>query len=194
MSGPDERAANLLGALALALTDRSTDAVAAAAGHSETGAAALSALHQFLDDPSIDLLRQVLGLTSSGTVRLVDRLERDGYVRRTAGTDARSTLVRLTPAGRRVARNVEAARVGVLAEAVGVLPAADQARLAELISPVLAGLVRRPGATGWLCRLCHLQACGRAEGRCPVANEAADRYGPPTSGPPVGPPAGPARD
>ena len=39
---------------------------------------ALSALHHFLDAPSVDLLRQVLGLTSSGPVRLLDRLHAAG--------------------------------------------------------------------------------------------------------------------
>jgi DNA-binding MarR family transcriptional regulator len=171
-----DRAANLLGALALALTDRTTEAVAAATGHAETGAAALSALHHFLDGPSIDRLRQVLGLTSSGTVRLVDKLEQAGYVRRGAGTDGRTTVVRLTPAGRRMARKVSVARGQVLGGALGALDADDRDRLAELIGRVLAGMVRPPGATRWMCRLCDLAACGRSEGRCPVANEAAARY------------------
>ena len=52
-----ERSANLLGALSLALSDRMSHAVAAAAGQSQTAAAALSALHHFLDAPSVDLLR-----------------------------------------------------------------------------------------------------------------------------------------
>jgi hypothetical protein len=69
-----DRTANLLGAVALALTDRTAEAFANAGSGSESGAAALSALHHFLHDPSIDRVRQVLGLTHSGTVRLVDRL------------------------------------------------------------------------------------------------------------------------
>jgi DNA-binding MarR family transcriptional regulator len=172
-----ERAANLLGALALALTDRTTAAIAAATGHAETGAAALSALHHFLDGPSIDRLRQVLGLTSSGTVRLVDKLEQAGYVRRGAGTDGRATVVRLTPAGRRMARKVSAARGQVLGAALDPLDPAERDRLTELVSRVLAGMIRPPGATRWMCRLCDLAACGRSKGRCPVANEAAARYG-----------------
>jgi DNA-binding MarR family transcriptional regulator len=175
--GGGERTANLLGALALSLSDRTVDAITAAGGRSGAGAAALSALHHFLDTPSIDRLRQVLGLTSSGTVRLVDRLVEDGYVRREAGVDGRTTLVRLTPAGEQAARAVTQARARVLADALAVLSPEDRDRLADLISPVLAGLVRGPGATRWLCRLCDLGACGRSEGRCPVANEAAARYG-----------------
>jgi len=64
--------ANVLGALALIVTDRTADAIAAAAGQPVTDAAALSALHHILDRPTVDRLAQVLGLTHSGAVRLVD--------------------------------------------------------------------------------------------------------------------------
>ncbi len=83
----------------------------------------------------------------------------------------------VTPAGQRTARQVSKARTRVLTDAVDALPPADRDRLADLISPMLAAMVRGPGATRWLCRLCHIQACGRSEGRCPAANEAAARYG-----------------
>lgn len=171
-SGSDPaRAANVLGALALALADRMSAAVEESSAHSGTGAAALSALHHFLRDPSIDLLRQVLGLTHSGTVRLVDRLEQDGLVRRAAGPDGRTTVVRLTPAGRRTAAKVTAGRADLLAAALAVLPAAEQEQIADLAGRVLVGLKRGAGATRWSCRLCDTVACGRLEGRCPVAGE-----------------------
>ncbi len=170
--GPDPaRAPNVVGALALALTDRMAGAVGEAAGQAESSAAALSALHHFLRDPSIDLLRQVLGLTHSGTVRLVDRLERAGLVRRAPGTDGRTTVVRLTPAGSRSAARVSSARTELLASALDVLPPGDRERLADLAGRVLAGLKRGAGATRWSCRLCDTDACGRLEGRCPVAGE-----------------------
>ncbi len=163
------RAANVLGALALALTDRISTATEQASGQAESGAAALSALHHFLREPSIDLLRQVLGLTHSGTVRLVDRLERDVLVRRAPGPDGRTTVVRLTPAGRRAALRVTRSRGALLGSALDALPPADQEQLADLAGRVLAGLARGAGATRWTCRLCDTGACGRSEGRCPVA-------------------------
>src|ERR1700743_1477195 len=92
--------ANLVGALALAVSDRTGAAMAEAAGVSETAATALSALHHFLERPSVDQLRRVLGLTSSGTVRLVDSLAKAGYVRRRPGPDARSTDITLTASRR----------------------------------------------------------------------------------------------
>ena len=163
------RAANVVGALALVLTDRMTDAVEGAADQAATGAVALSALHHFLREPTIDLLRQVLGLTHSGTVRLVDRLEGGGLVRRGPGQDGRTTTVRLTAAGRRAAARVTGSRGGLLHDALETLTPAEQEQLADLSGRVLVGLRRGSGGTRWTCRLCDTGACGRALGRCPVA-------------------------
>ncbi len=158
-----------MGALALVLTDRMTEAAQAAADSSVSGAVALSALEQILREPRIDLLRQVLGLTHSGAVRLVDRLEQAGLAERGPGQDGRSTTVLLTAAGRRAAAAVTEARAAALEDAMAALDAAEQRQLAELAGRVLVGLKRGAGATRWTCRLCDTTACGRAAGRCPVA-------------------------
>ena len=168
--GTLDRTGNLLGALSLAVADRTTDSVAGAAARSITGAAALSALVHFLERPSIDLLRQVLGLTSSGTVRLVDRLERDGLVTREPGDDGRVTTIVLTPAGRSAGHQVAAARAEVLESALAALGADERADLDRLLGRVLTGMIRGPAATRWMCRLCDTEACGRERGECPVAN------------------------
>src|SRR5262249_56747503 len=81
-----------------------TEAMAAAGGRPDSGAAALCALLHFLYRPSVDRLRQVLGLTSSGTVRLVDKLAESGYVGREPGADGRSVSIVLTEQGRRAAQ------------------------------------------------------------------------------------------
>ena len=172
-----DRAANLLGALGLVVADRMTDALEESSGQSLTTATALSALRDFLDEPSVDLLRQVLGLTSSGTVRLVDRLVEAGYVRRGTGPDGRTTAVRLTAAGRRAAAKVAAARGQVLEEALSALPPGERAAFERSLGTVLVAMMRGPGATRWMCRLCDTGACGRPAGRCPVAAEATRRYG-----------------
>jgi DNA-binding MarR family transcriptional regulator len=168
-----DRAANLLGALALAMADRMAGAIEATAAASVTAATALSAMNDFLEGTSIDLLAQVLGLTSSGTVRLVDRLSEAGYVRRTRGADARTTSIVLTEAGRRVAANIAAARADLLSGALADLTAAERQVFEGVTGRVLAGLVREPGATRWICRLCDTTTCGRADGRCPLANASA---------------------
>jgi DNA-binding MarR family transcriptional regulator len=175
MQGLD-RTGNLLGALSLAVADRTSDALGDASGQSATAAIAMSALHHFLDDPSVDLLRRVLGLTPSGTVRLVDRLEDAGYVTRRPGRDGRSVSLRLTASGRRAAERVSAARAEVLQDALSVLPRGERRAFEDAVSRVLVGLIRGPGAVRWMCRLCDTTACGRETGGCPVANAARERY------------------
>jgi DNA-binding MarR family transcriptional regulator len=167
-----DRVGNLLGALSLVISDATTEAIGSYAERSPSDAAALSAMLNFLPRPSVDRLRQVLGLTPSGTVRLVDRLEAAGLVRRGAGTDGRSTSVVLTAAGRRAARRVGEARAGVLEASLEVLSDPERRQLDALVGKVLVGRMRGPGAVRWMCRLCDMQACGRDEGRCPVAEAA----------------------
>jgi DNA-binding MarR family transcriptional regulator len=188
MTAGFDRGANLLGSLSLALSDRISDAISGAAETSDrpgsdTAAEALSALHHFLDEPSIDGLRSVLGLTSSGTVRLVDRLERAGYVQRRPGEDGRTTTVRLTGRGQIVARRVSEAREAVLADALGALSREQRDALETLTGTLLVGLMRGPGAIRWNCRLCNTGVCGVRTRECPVTRAAYARYA--TPGPDV---------
>jgi DNA-binding MarR family transcriptional regulator len=173
---PIGQTANLLGALSLMIADRMADAMGEAGGRPESAAAALCALLHFLDRPTVDLLRRVLGLTSSGTVRLVDRMTEAGYVERGPGHDGRSTSVTLTEAGRAVAQRVAAARADVVEGALAGLPGADRAALRRILGAMLVGLMRGPGAVRWMCRLCDTGACRGAEGGCPVGNAARERY------------------
>ena len=143
---------NLIGVLALAVSDRMQEAVTEDSGHASSGAAALSVLHHILSSPSIETLGRALGLTSSGTVRLVDRLADVGLVRRMAGPDGRVTNVMLTGAGRRVSNRVTSARTAVLQESLAVLNAEERVQLGTLAARVLVGMVRVPGAPRWTCR------------------------------------------
>lgn len=158
------------------LADRTADAISGPTGLTTSDAVALSALHHFLDRPSIDLLAKVLGLTHSGAVRLVDRLAAAGLVTREAGGDSRTAAVAMTADGEELARVVTDARARVLQDALAALSLEDCDALDALLGAVLAGLVREPGATRWICRLCDTDACGRSTGQCPVAREARRRY------------------
>jgi DNA-binding MarR family transcriptional regulator len=171
-----DQTANLFGALSLTIADRMSDAMGEAGGRPGSAAAALSALLHFLDGPSMDLLRQVLGLTSSGTVRLVDKMEESGYAERGPGTDRRSVSVTLTRSGRATAEQVSAARAEVLHGALAGLTAGERAVLRQVMGKVLVGLMREPGAVRWMCRLCDIGVCRGAEGGCPVGNAARERY------------------
>lgn len=158
---------NLLGALTVAIGDRMGDAITEAAGGSGSVAAALSSLEDFLEAPTIGLLQQVLGLTPSGAVRLVDRLQELGFVERAPGDDARTRHLTLTRRGRSAATSVRHARALVIESALGRLSPAERRNLDKLLAKILSGLRREPGATGWTCRLCDTTACARDRGRCP---------------------------
>ena len=158
--------ANQLGALALALADRL--AIAAEPAGGATAAEALVALNGTAAGGSIDALAGIVGLSHSGTVRLVDRLERDGLVERRRGADQRSAALVLTPSGRRLARQVLTRRDAEMHSVLLLLTAGEQERLLQVAERVMHELGVPPEAERRLCRLCDLEACGRARGRCPV--------------------------
>jgi MarR family transcriptional repressor of emrRAB len=169
-------AGNVLGALVVGLGDRLDDAVTEAAGGPDTAAAALSSMEDFLSAPTVGRVQQVLGLTPSGTVRLLDRLEQLDLVARSAGEDGRVRQVSMTRSGRRVAKAVRTARADVLESALSPLTSRERQVLDALIAKILVGLARPSGATRWICRLCDTGACGRARGMCPFV-----RVSPPES-------------
>ena len=87
----------------------------------------------------------------------------------------------LTPAGRRAARRVLAARREVVHGTLEGLSEQDRRslmRLAEVLTAQLVDLrlaeraLENPPSSGWLCRLCDFGACGRPDGLCPAANRA----------------------
>ena len=190
----DERVVNLLGALALALTDRTSDATEAVSGMTGVAATGLIALQQFLGGRSTEDLAQATGLTHSGAVRLVDRLANVGYVERRAGRDGRSSSIVLTASGRAMSRRITKARAAAIAPALEDLGGDDRRALGDLIEQMLTTVTRQRLAarvdsdhsSAWLCRMCDFAACGRSLGDCPAANAAVehhDRSRPPETGP-----------
>src|SRR4051812_44599992 len=159
--------ANLLGALGLVLADRLAAAAELAGGVS--AAEALVALDGGRSGASIDALARIVGLSHSGTVRLVDRLARDGLIERRRGADQRSAALFLTPAGRRLARRVLTRRDAEMHSVLALLTAGEQDALTRVATRVLRRLGGAPEAEPRLCRLCDLEACGRSRGGCPVA-------------------------
>jgi MarR family transcriptional regulator, negative regulator of the multidrug operon emrRAB len=147
--------------------------------------AALAALHEFLDGGSVTQLSSVLGLTHSGTVRLVDRLAAEGLVERIGAEDGRAVSVVLTRSGRRMAARILQAREKSLAGALSALSPDEIDNLATALDTMLTTVTlarveersdrsddRQPP---WLCRLCDFGACGRSEGNCPVNNAVTTR-------------------
>jgi MarR family transcriptional repressor of emrRAB len=163
----DLRLENILGAATLALSDAMQLAAAEAAGHAAAGPAALTAL-RIHRGCSVDRLANVLGLTHSGTVRLVDRLEADGLVRRGQGQDARVVTLELTTRGARRAAKVALARALAVEEFLGSLDREERMTLMRLLEKVVVS-----GMIDWAqvqhrCRLCNLEACHAGGESCPL--------------------------
>ena len=152
-----DRAANLLGAVTVALGDRLPGSV---------DDAAIVTL-RWNDGVSVDGLARIAGLSQPGGVRLVDRLERDGLVRRAPGHDGRTRSLHLTARGRRRAEALLADRAGVLRDAVDALGADGAAAVEDALATVLAALTNDPATGDRICRLCDEDACGVPD-RCPV--------------------------
>jgi DNA-binding MarR family transcriptional regulator len=161
----DRRTGNLLGALALALTDAMTAVTARGAGHGAAAPSALVCIHNY-PDLSIERLRVILQLSHSGTVRLIDRLVADGLVERAPGTDQRSVALRLTAAGAAAVEAVLAERRGVLEHALDGLSAAERRALSPLLEKLLARTSAGRRCADHICRLCDDAACPLPQ--CPV--------------------------
>jgi DNA-binding MarR family transcriptional regulator len=171
------RLENLLGALALALSDAITATVETATGHGGAMGAALAVLAQ---EPGlgIEQLRIPLGRTQSATVRVVDQLAAEGYAERRPGRDQRSVAVVLTAKGREAAARVLASRERVLSAALAGLGPAERRALTGTLEKVLRGVTPDRAHADQICRLCDVAACpGPA---CPVelAARASERQAP----------------
>src|SRR3954470_5198491 len=167
MSDP-ARAANVVGAGALVVADRLRVAVADAAGLEGSAPAALVALDSFAQGEGVETLARALSISHSGAVRMVDQLAARDLVRRErSARDGRAVALRLTPAGRRAATTIAAARHAVLADLLAPLTAPDRDRLAALLGEVLAGQTSDRESACRLCRLCDADACGHPD-HCPV--------------------------
>jgi DNA-binding MarR family transcriptional regulator len=170
--GSEERTANLLGALALTLSDRAAAAVQAGAGVSGSDAAALVTLRNYAEGEPLDLLRRALALSHPGVVRLADRLAARGLVERHRGDrDGRAVALRLTAAGRRAADAALAARADAIDAALETLDAGQRRALGPMLERMLGAQTTDSTASLVICRMCDPDVCGHPE-HCPVTQAA----------------------
>ncbi|MGH9099053.1 MAG: MarR family winged helix-turn-helix transcriptional regulator [Acidimicrobiales bacterium] len=172
------RMGNLVAAAGLGMTDRLQELGSEVAGVDATAATALVALVDFSPHGSLRQLSQILGLTHSGTVRLVDRLAAGGLVTREAGQDERSRTLTLSERGRAAALAIRAGRHRATAGLLDGLSDRQRTQLTQACEVMVANLTRQrlqqraagvPPVGGALCRLCDFSACGRSGGNCPAA-------------------------
>ncbi|MEL6224126.1 MAG: MarR family transcriptional regulator [Cyanobacteria bacterium J06627_8] len=161
----DERTLNLLGALALSVTDALSSVVEVNAGYGGEAPAAIVTLGV---DPglSINALRQILNLSHPGTVRLINRLESQGLVERRSGTDGRTLALFLTEAGHERRKAILVERRQQLQRAMSSLTENDRKQLTKLLEKMLAAMTTSELRNYAICRLCEEEVC--PADRCPV--------------------------
>tara|TARA_B100000678_G_C18227158_1_gene509324 strand:- start:4038 stop:4544 length:507 start_codon:yes stop_codon:yes gene_type:complete len=158
-----ERIVNLVGALSGAIADDIVRETAALLPPSIPPAAI--ALVGHAPWVTVAELASALHLSSSATVRLVDRAVEAGFfVRRPSEVDRRISLVELTEAGRAIETHIVAVRRQAVQRSLDGLSSSDKDRLGELAERMLGQLVRNPGHAVRVCRMCEPQVCAD----CPV--------------------------
>jgi DNA-binding MarR family transcriptional regulator len=156
-----ELLANWTGALAMAVGA----VVAEATGKSGRTATAALLTCSYFPDMTVGELGEVLGLTGSGAVRLVDRLEGAGLVRRLERR-GRSVTLELTGEGERLAQDLQGLRLRAIEGLLSPLTTKEQAQLAGLLDKVLHGSMFGAQRARRICRYCdHARCDGEA---CPI--------------------------
>lgn len=160
---PSLRTPNLAGAWSLAVADAIRRAVEGVTGIGGAVPAALVTIDAY-PRRTMEELRTALRLSQPGTLRLVERLENEGWVRREVGPRRAAGLV-LTAAGRRTKDRLLLARDHALSQLLEPLSQPERSQLAGLLEKLLAAQTDDYVALARLCRLCQRAACER----CPVS-------------------------
>ena len=162
-----DRTTNLLGALALAVTDRIKSGLKHVFDRSGESAAAITVIG-YVPGLSVEILRQVLDLSHPGTVRLIDRLEEDGLVERRNAVDGRAVALHLTRKGGKLRQRLMDRRLDTLEAALKGLTADERLVLGDLLAKVLTNLPETEMAKHRICRLCAVRTCSD----CPIPGSA----------------------
>jgi DNA-binding MarR family transcriptional regulator len=160
-----QRTENLLGVLALLVTDEmnAQNTVAALAG--PTARAMLNAVGQY-PDSSIEVLRDAVDLSHPAAVRAVAGLVEAGLIEKKPGPDKRAVALALTATGKREAKRMQTARERMLQRVVSRLDADERIVFEDLLIKILWHETRDPAHAMQLCRLCDEGPCLKAG--CPV--------------------------
>ena len=150
--------ANLLGALSLAVMDRIEQGAREVVGRGGETPAALVVIG-YGQGMTNDKLRRILGLSHSGTVRLVDRLVSDQFVERRSGKDGREVALWLTATGAAARKDLLRSRISAVASLLEVLSPAEGQRLETLIRELLARQDTSELDRFTICRMCDDRTC-----------------------------------
>ena len=163
------RTANLLGALAVEITDRIERHGRLHPNETSSAIAALNVIG-FYEGCSNGELSRALGLSHTATVRLVDKLEAADLVVSEPGADKRAVALRLTDLGRERARAAVHERCVLLADVIDVLTRSQRERLDKILETLLRSMVKAAQDADHICRLCDGEECPPEQ--CPVHQRA----------------------
>ena len=108
---------------------------------------------------SVNWLHRRLAITQSGAVRLIDRLEVLGLVRRERTSGRKEVALHVTDSGRARLRTGLNARLEAMQDLVEPLSGAEQRQLAFLVEKMLAAGERTRDETDAACRMCDWDVC-----------------------------------
>jgi DNA-binding MarR family transcriptional regulator len=147
------------------------DAVENALGDVSTSAAAL--LLTLNDRPwaTVTELAHVAGIAQPTAVRVLDGIARRGWIERQPRA-GRTTPLRLTPLGRKKAKELQSARLGALERLLAGLPDADRSAFDRCLNSLLASATISRAFAQTTCRLCDRASCDAQ--RCPIHRRAAE--------------------
>ena len=159
----DDQTTNLLGVVGLAVADRIGNTAQEILKHSGETPAALVVIGYELG-PTNDQLRNVLGLSHSGTVRLVDRLVKDGLVVRREGSNKREIALYPTKRGKMLREEILKERLSAIRPLLEILSPDERETLDRLLHKMLSSLETTDLERRTLCRLCDNRVCKN----CPI--------------------------
>lgn len=114
---------------------------------------------------SVDWLYRRLGITQSGTVRLLDRLQSSELITRHRPGGQREVEITISAAGCSVLARGVAARASAMQQLLSPLSEQERDHLIALIARSLSEQSRERRCADTLCRLCDWSACTE---KCPV--------------------------
>jgi MarR family transcriptional regulator, negative regulator of the multidrug operon emrRAB len=161
----EPRTTNLLGALITGLHDHLSKRIEDEFSFAGETPAALVTIG-YNEGRTVDFLSKALELSHSGTVRLVEKLEQSGLVRKGSGADKRTVTLHVTEQGRRKMQSITRTRRHCIDELLGVLSAKERKQFTGMVERMLQFMTHGEDSAEAICKLCEVDVC--PQNRCPV--------------------------
>jgi DNA-binding MarR family transcriptional regulator len=169
------RTANMLAAFAGEVSERANARLKSHPNQTDSTFAALNIM-SFWEGITNAQLAKALKLSHTATVRLVDKLEAQGYVQARRGKDKRATHLFLTDTGRRTAEPALVTRCAAVTDYLSVLSAEEEKQFSMLLEKLMRPLAKDAYGVSHFCRLCDFAACPGDQ--CPMHTDM-DKWAPP---------------